>query len=108
MIWFVFKPVAGQVVATLKEPMLLEATQTTRAMLTAEAVNADMPVLAAQGERAALSEPATAQNSPEPMRRRSAPAAAEEVFQQVAEHIRREPGQSTRLLEAWIGGEEKA
>ena len=27
----------------------------------------------------------------------------EAVYEQVAEHIRREPAQSTRLLEAWIG-----
>jgi flagellar M-ring protein FliF len=29
------------------------------------------------------------------------------VFEQVAEHIRREPVQSTRLLEAWIGSQEE-
>ncbi len=29
------------------------------------------------------------------------------VFEQVAEHIRREPVQSTRLLEAWIGSTEE-
>jgi flagellar M-ring protein FliF len=28
------------------------------------------------------------------------------VFEQVADHIRREPVQSTRLLEAWIGATE--
>ena len=100
-IWFVFKPVAGQLVATLQEPMLLETTQTTRAMLAAETVE---PALAeAKPEPGALP-----QVQPETLRRRSAPKAGEEVFQQVAEHIRREPGQSTRLLEAWIGGEEKA
>jgi flagellar M-ring protein FliF len=29
------------------------------------------------------------------------------VFEQVADHIRREPVQSTRLLEAWIGSVEE-
>ena len=29
------------------------------------------------------------------------------IFDQVAEHIRREPVQSTRLLEAWIGSQEE-
>ena len=30
------------------------------------------------------------------------------VFEQVTEHIRRDPQQSTRLLEAWIGDEAEA
>ena len=30
----------------------------------------------------------------------------EAVYEQVSEHIRREPAQSTRLLEAWIGSGE--
>ena len=30
------------------------------------------------------------------------------IFEHVAEHIRREPAQSTRLLEAWIGSVEEA
>jgi flagellar M-ring protein FliF len=29
------------------------------------------------------------------------------IFDQVAEHIRKEPVQSTRLLEAWIGSQEE-
>jgi len=29
------------------------------------------------------------------------------IYEQVAEHIRREPTQSTRLLEAWIGSAEE-
>jgi flagellar M-ring protein FliF len=31
---------------------------------------------------------------------------AQIVFERVSEHIRREPTQSTRLLESWIGGAE--
>jgi flagellar M-ring protein FliF len=29
------------------------------------------------------------------------------IFEHVSEHIRREPAQSTRLLEAWIGSSEE-
>jgi flagellar M-ring protein FliF len=29
------------------------------------------------------------------------------IFEQVSEHIRREPAQSTRLIEAWIGTSEE-
>ena len=29
------------------------------------------------------------------------------IFEHVSEHIRREPAQSTRLLEAWIGSPEE-
>jgi len=29
------------------------------------------------------------------------------IFEHVSEHIRREPAQSTRLLEAWIGSHEE-
>jgi flagellar M-ring protein FliF len=33
----------------------------------------------------------------------SRPSGAQEIFEHVSEHIRKEPSQSTRLLESWIG-----
>ncbi len=87
VVLFVLKPMAGQVVATLKEPMLLERTETK--MLTAEAPVAADPVEVPVGET------------------RFKGLTGDSVFDQVSEHVRREPAQSTRLLQAWIGGVEE-
>jgi flagellar M-ring protein FliF len=41
-------------------------------------------------------------------RKSKAQLEAQGIFEQVSEHIRREPAQSTRLLECWIGSTEEA
>jgi len=94
LVLFVLRPVASQVTATLREPMLLAAeTGTTRAF----------------EEREEMTAP---QNDPAeevflPLRRSKTHQLQQGIFEHVSEHIRREPAQSTRLLEAWIGSSEE-
>src|SRR5580704_1680855 len=94
LVVFVLRPVASQVTATLREPMLLAAeTGTTRAF----------------EEREEMTAP---QNDPAeevflPRRRSKTHQLQQGIFEHVSEHIRREPAQSTRLLEAWIGSSEE-
>jgi flagellar M-ring protein FliF len=97
VVWFVMRPVGKQVVKSLKEPARLVSTQTMAKGLagsaTAEGGGALGPGLA---EVARVTE------------QRRIEAARTGVFDQVADHIKRSPEQSTRLLETWIGqdGEE--
>lgn len=97
LVLFVLRPIAGQVTATLREPMLLEKGRET-AELGAGAsepelleptvpIHASLPVATRAGMKEQLQQKG--------------------IFEQVAEHIRREPAQSTRLLEAWIGSGEE-
>jgi hypothetical protein len=39
--------------------------------------------------------------------KRFTPITGESVFEKVSEQVRKEPAQSTRLLQAWIGGVEE-
>jgi flagellar M-ring protein FliF len=89
LVLFVLRPVASQVTATLREPMLLPAGAS---------------VAGAFEERDEM----TAQNVPDqetflPRPRSRTHQLQQGIFEHVSEHIRREPAQSTRLLEAWIG-----
>ena len=99
LVIFVLRPVAGQVVATLKEPLLLTTGGTT-AQVGRMSLQGLSDGSAADGrdEAATASEPARLEPGKGlPVMSRNA------VYEQVAEHIRREPSQSTRLLQAWIG-----
>lgn len=86
----VLRPMAKQVVATLREPGLLSA-----------------------GSGNELSELQPGLPMSEEMNPFVLPSKTKEqlqhqgVFERVADHIRREPVQSTRLLEAWIGASEE-
>jgi flagellar M-ring protein FliF len=99
LVLFVLRPVARQVTATLREPMLLTAGAKASA------------ALGDQQERMLASEPEwsaddTGQEAiPLPVKSR-AQRQQQGIFDHVSEHIRREPVQSTRLLEAWIGSTE--
>ena len=120
LISLVLKPVAGQLVATLKEPALLSSSVTTvagtAASLAAIAAG-DLQAVSAGAETKGIEGEGRAQRIENP--KEDTPAASvrtpfragsgEAVYEQVSEHIRREPAQSTRLIEAWIGsGEESA
>jgi flagellar M-ring protein FliF len=89
----VLRPMARQITETLREPALLPAS-TEVAALEADPATHD-----------SLSDPVV-----QPL---TLPVVTKEqmqhkgIFEQVAEHIRREPVQSTRLLEAWIGSAEE-
>ncbi len=92
LVLFVLRPVAQQVNATLKEPLLLTTGHTLRdepgamelqsGFAGAEAVRFD-PMGAARRD-----------------------ISQQGVFDQVSTHIRRDPGQSKRVLESWIGAED--
>jgi flagellar M-ring protein FliF len=90
LVLFVLRPVASQVTATLREPMLLPAGVSTA------------------GAFEERDEMAATQNLPDqetflPRPRSRTHQLQQGIFEHVSEHIRREPAQSTRLLEAWIG-----
>jgi flagellar M-ring protein FliF len=92
LVLLVLRPMARQVTATLREPLLLTAGTTAggQEMLAPSQGNeleevARMPVLP---------------------RKSKAQLEAQGIFEHVSNHIRREPAQSTRLLECWIGSEE--
>jgi flagellar M-ring protein FliF len=97
LVLFVLRPVAGQVVATLQDPALLTG---------GSEVNVLAPRSLSRGAEQELRDSAPNADTPnlheEPVKRLR-PRTNNAVFDQVSEHIRREPAQSTRLLEAWIG-----
>ena len=94
LVLFVLRSVAKQVTATLREPALLTAGANTVAALEEPAGE---PMLEPVMEKVAL-----------PVRVKSkAQMEQQGIFEYVSEHIRREPAQSTRLLEAWIGSHEE-
>jgi flagellar M-ring protein FliF len=94
LVLFVLRPVARQVTATLREPVLL----------TAGAAGA------AHGEQV-LELPSEAEQSgsrgDELNARERTKLQQQGIFDHVYEHIRREPAQSTRVLQAWIGSSEE-
>lgn len=100
LIVLVLRPLAGQLVATLKDPALLSGGDEQRFALEADALSAGS--LGNTGNAVESGDPAA--SAAELQRRRKLKAGLA-VFDQVAEHIRREPIDSTRLLEAWIGSE---
>ncbi len=88
----VLRPMARQITETLREPALLHAGADVAAIGPGE--DADQM-------HGAMTTPLTLPvKTKEQMQHQG-------VFEQVAEHIRREPVQSTRLLEAWIGSQEE-
>jgi flagellar M-ring protein FliF len=98
LVLFVLRPVGRQVAATLREPLLLTSGANTSAALGNEQ------------ERMLPAEPEWKLDDgedllPLPVRSR-AQRQQQGIFDHVSEHIRREPVQSTRLLEAWIGSTE--
>lgn len=100
LVIFVLKPVAQQVNATLKEPLLLTAGMEVAGGVGVEEGASEL-IGAPHVERLGTSEA----EAPAAVRARSV---SRGIFDHVSEHIRREPVQSTRLLEAWIGaGEER-
>jgi flagellar M-ring protein FliF len=93
LVLFVLRPVASQVTATLREPMLLPAGAGTTG------------VFQEHEEIAGQNEPAEEVFLPRPKSKTH--QLQQGIFEHVSEHIRREPAQSTRLLEAWIGSSEE-
>jgi flagellar M-ring protein FliF len=92
LVFFVLRPVASQVTATLREPMLLAESGTA-------SVFEEREVAERQDD------PAEEMFLPKPKSKTY--QLQQGIFEHVSEHIRREPAQSTRLLEAWIGSSEE-
>jgi len=94
LVLFVLRPVASQMTATLREPMLLAAGANTAGAFEERA--GAMATGDDRNEETLL---------PRPMNKTH--QLQQGIFDHVSEHIRREPAQSTRLLEAWIGSSEE-
>jgi flagellar M-ring protein FliF len=93
LVLFVLRPVASQMTATLREPMMLPAA------------SGEVGVMGAGGEQLL---PLPEESAEElPWSRNKTYQLQQGIFEQVSEHIRREPAQSTRLIEAWIGTSEE-
>lgn len=95
LVLFVLRPIAKQVTTALHEPQMLGAGAETAALVAPAAepvlIEPVVPFMANLPERI---------RTKEQLQHRG-------IYEQVAEHIRREPAQSTRLLEAWIGSAEE-
>jgi len=99
LVLFVLRPMTRQVVETLKEPIMLPSGASAGALAGTE----DERVMPVDPLAGAMATPITL-----PVRTRTKEQLQQQgIFDQVAEHIRREPVQSTRLLEAWIGSQEE-
>jgi flagellar M-ring protein FliF len=93
LVLFVLRPVASQMTATLREPIMLPAP------------SGEVGVIGAGGEQLL---PLPEESAEEMPRSRNKTYQLQQgIFEQVSEHIRREPAQSTRLIEAWIGTSEE-
>jgi flagellar M-ring protein FliF len=95
LVLFVLRPVARQMTTTLREPLLLTAGQGAAKGL-------------GMAEEAMFSPPRNEEE--EAMLPRGATKTHllhQGIFEHVSDHIRREPAQSTRVLEAWIGTSEE-
>ena len=89
LVFFVLRPVASQVTATLREPMLLGAQSATDFEKRDDGAPSTQDGMS---EEALLTRPMSKTHQLQ-----------QGIFEHVSSHIRREPAQSTRLLEAWIG-----
>jgi flagellar M-ring protein FliF len=95
LVLFVLRPVARQVTATLREPVLLTAGASAAGLEMQDERRFAPPD--SDGEEIAASRMVS-----------RATQQQQGIFDHVSEHIRREPAQSTRVLEAWIGASEEA
>ncbi|MDE3106351.1 MAG: hypothetical protein KGK08_14365, partial [Acidobacteriota bacterium] len=91
-----------QIMATLREPVAIPAAESYAALPAPQ-----QPVMVQPLPTAA---PALAveSNAPEPFAQPRMRSSNRGVFDYVAEQVRREPAQSTRLLEAWIASGEES
>jgi flagellar M-ring protein FliF len=99
LMMFVVRPVAKTTMTILEEVKALPAPMPNK-----------MLPQGGLGEVAQLAAETAMGNAPRELMAKSSGAAldAEGVLEYVAAHVRREPQQSTRLLETWIGSKERA
>jgi flagellar M-ring protein FliF len=91
LVLFVLRPVASQVTATLREPLMLASGSAAASVIERPDEQGDA-METAMAEETLLARPKSKTYQLQ-----------QGIFEHVSEHIRREPAQSTRLLEAWIG-----
>jgi flagellar M-ring protein FliF len=94
LVLFVLRPLTRQVTATLSEPMLLAAGPSTTSAFEGRE---EIPAMQDGMDEEMLL----------PRAKNKTHQLQQGIFEHVSEHIRREPAQSTRLLEAWIGSSEE-
>jgi len=95
IVLFVLRPVAKQVTSSLREPQLLGSDASVAAL--------EAPTSAIEPAESLLPVPV---DIPERALTKGQ-IQHRGIYEQVAAHIRKEPAQSTRLLEAWIGTREE-
>jgi flagellar M-ring protein FliF len=95
LVLFVLRPVARQMTATLREPVLLTARAGMTADMDVQEEHMFAPPILEQEEMLM------------PRTKNRTQQLQQGIFDHVSEHIRREPAQSTRVLEAWIGSSEE-
>ena len=108
LVFVILRPLTGQVIATLKEPIEMPAYAELgagSAGATAAALGGGYPASVNSEEQAQQWLDAGGAANVPPVRI-SKQKPRDPVYHDVMDHIRREPGQSTRLLEAWIGSSE--
>ncbi len=99
LVLYVMRPITRQMIAILGDPPSVTGG-VQQARLTG-------PVLEQPHENSNGDDEPQRLKAPQPLPNALAAQQRQGVFDQVAEHIRREPVQSTRLLEAWIGATEE-
>jgi flagellar M-ring protein FliF len=99
VVMLVLKPVAGQVVATMKQPPLLTAGQNIEGE-EARAIRPGMRRSNIEAGSEAASPIALNADLPVPIADQ-----APRIFDEVSAHIKRDPAHSTRLLESWIAAD---
>jgi flagellar M-ring protein FliF len=90
VVLFVLRPVAGQMVKTMREPLLLPAGAASAEEISELRGGGRGNELGGSAETGAVAE---------------LKSRAEGVFEEVAGHIRRDPVYSTKLLESWISAD---
>lgn len=109
LVLFVLKPVGKQVMATLKEPVLLAPGARSAGALGAGA-GAVAPGAVSVRQIGAAAETAsalaTSQNEAAPIKRKGK-SSAQAIFESVTENIKNDASSSTRLLQGWIATSEQ-
>ncbi len=118
LVLFVLRPVGNQVMATLKEPVLLAPPVAQHAGALGAGAGGGQgaaggvsvqQIGGAGGSQAGLSSGAGADDGNDavlPMRRKGK-TSAQVIFDTITQNIQNDPAQSTRLLQGWIGGPEQ-
>ena len=101
LVLFVLRPMAKQVSATLREPRLLAAGD-------ADSQRQIAGSFEGREERMRPLEDIAAEGALPARIRTKEQQLQQGIFEHVSDHIRREPAQSTRLIEAWIGSSEES